>query len=48
MICDQLANAGRYAALGGNFARALAWLRAFDGARPTAGAISPGKTFTRT
>ena len=34
MICDRLANAGRYAGLGDAFVQALQWLAAFDAARP--------------
>ncbi len=34
MICDRLANAGRYVGLGSAFVQALHWLAAFDSSRP--------------
>jgi biofilm protein TabA len=34
MICDTLANAGRYAGLADGFGRALRWLATLDGSRP--------------
>ena len=34
MICDRLANAGRYAGLGDSFVQALHWLAAFNAALP--------------